>query len=75
MEEKQISEQESLLIIQQMIQTAKAEQKDDGKGWILWGWLLFAASILTYLNIELGWYDTYFFLERLWFFYHWLFCL
>lgn len=61
MEEKQISEQESLLIIQQMIQTAKAEQKDDGKGWILWGWVLFAASVLTYLNIEFDWFSTFFF--------------
>jgi hypothetical protein len=61
MEEKQITEQESLLIIQQMIQTAKTEQKDDGKGWILWGWVLLAASVLTYLNIEFDWYSTFFF--------------
>jgi hypothetical protein len=61
MEDKQISERESLHIIQQMIQTAKAEQKDDGKGWIIWGWALLAASVLTYLNIEYNWYDTFFF--------------
>jgi hypothetical protein len=62
MEDKQITEQESLLLIQQMIQTAKAEQKDDGKGWIVWGWVLFTASVLTYLNIELQWSaDTYIF--------------
>lgn len=61
MEEKKLSEQESLLIIQQMIQTAKQEQKDDGKGWIIWGWTLFAVSLLTYANIEFGWYDTSFF--------------
>lgn len=61
MEDKQITERESLLLIQQMIQTAKTEQKDDGKGWILWGWLLFAASVLTYLNIKNDWYNTFFF--------------
>src|SRR5215212_1154552 len=61
MEEKNLSEQESLLIIQQMIQTAKQEQKDDGKGWIIWGWLLFTVSILTYANIQYRWYDTSFF--------------
>lgn len=61
MEEKKLSEQESLLIIQQMIQTAKHEQKDDGKGWIIWGWLLFTVSLLTYANIEFDWYDTAFF--------------
>src|SRR5215204_291253 len=62
MEDKQITEQESLQLIQQMIQTAKAEQKDDGRGWIVWGWMLFAASILTYFNIEYKWAaDTYLF--------------
>jgi len=61
MEDKDISETESLLIIQQMIQTAKNEQKDDGKGWILWGWLLFLASVTTYLNIEAGWFSTFYF--------------
>ena len=61
MEEKNLSEQESLHIIQQMIQTAKQEQKDDGKGWIIWGWMLFIVSLLTCVNIEFGWYDTGFF--------------
>jgi hypothetical protein len=55
MEEKQMSGQESLLIIQQMIHTAKKEQKDDGRGWILWGWLLFTASILTWINLYTKW--------------------
>lgn len=54
-EEKNISEHDSLRIIQQMINTAKAEQKDNGMGWIVWGWLLFAASMLTVANIRLGW--------------------
>jgi len=61
MEEKKISEQESLFIIQQMIQTAKAEQKDDGKGWIIWGWLIFLASIFTYFNLQIQWLDVFFF--------------
>ena len=56
MEEKNLSEQESLLVIQQMIQTAKQEQKDDGIGWIIWGWLLFFASIFTWLNIQYHWF-------------------
>jgi len=59
--EKKMTEQESLLIIQQMIHTAKQEQKDDGKGWILWGWLLFAASVLTYINLKTQWFSNYFF--------------
>jgi len=61
MEEKNLSGQESLLIIQQMINTAKHEQKDDGKGWIIWGWLLFIASIMTYINLYTKWFDTWYF--------------
>ena len=59
--DKPLNENESLYIIQQMIQAAKQEQKDDGKGWIIWGWMLFAVSLLTYFNIEFGWYETAFF--------------
>lgn len=60
MEEKNLSEKESLLLIQQMIHTAKKEQKDDGMGWILWGWWLFAASVLTILNINFNWFRDVF---------------
>jgi hypothetical protein len=60
-DEKQLTEYESLSIIQQMINSAKAQQKDDGKGWIIWGWLLFAASITTILNLHYNWYNTFFF--------------
>jgi hypothetical protein len=61
MEEKEISEQESLLLIQQMIHTAKREQKDDGRGWIIWGWMLFLASTFTVFNLRFHWFGTYFF--------------
>jgi len=62
MEEKLISEKESLLLIRQMIHTAKKEQKDDGKGWIVFGWLLFFASVLSVLNIRMKWnLDQFFF--------------
>jgi hypothetical protein len=59
--EKQLTEKESLAIIQQMIAAAKQEQKDDGKGWILWGWLLFLASVLTLINSATHWVSQYFF--------------
>ncbi|MDB5231474.1 MAG: hypothetical protein JWN76_2279 [Chitinophagaceae bacterium] len=61
-EDQPMSEQESLDIIQQMIHTAKREQKDDGKGWILWGWLLFLASLFTVINMHVALVkDMYFF--------------
>ena len=56
-----MTEQESLLIITQMIHNAKKEQKDNGAGWILWGWLLFSASFLTFFNQIYQWFSTYFF--------------
>ncbi len=59
--EKELTGQQSLLIIQQMIHTAKEEQKDDGMGWIVWGWMLFLASALTVINIHLKLVQTYFF--------------
>jgi hypothetical protein len=61
MEDRSISSQESMMIIQSMIQTAKKEQKDDGKGWIIWGWLLFLASLATFFNLEYRWFNVFFF--------------
>jgi len=60
-EPNELSQEESLLIIQQMINTAKHEQKDDGRGWIVWGWMLFSASILTVINMEYKWFQPFFF--------------
>jgi hypothetical protein len=59
METKTISHEESLSIIQQMINTAKNEQKDDGRGWIVWGWLLFAASVFSFVNLKLNLLNQY----------------
>jgi hypothetical protein len=61
MSETNLTQQESLQIIQKMISTAKREQKDNGLGWIIWGWLLFAASVLSYINLSAQWFSQYFF--------------
>ncbi|MDQ3682286.1 MAG: hypothetical protein M3352_04330 [Bacteroidota bacterium] len=56
--------QESLLIIEQMITAAKNEHREKGEGWLLWGWLLFTASILSALLVQfnrpeyIGWVWT-----------------
>ena len=60
MEEKELSQQESFRLIEQMISTAKQEQKDDGKGWIIWGWMLFLASLFTLLNLKFHWVNNLF---------------
>jgi hypothetical protein len=56
-----LSGEQSLQIIQEMIRSAKQEQKDNGMGWIIWGWMLFLASALTVINIHLNLVQTYFF--------------
>src|SRR5437773_8328826 len=65
MDTSQMTREESLQIIQQMISTAKNEQKDDGKGWIVWGWLLFAASIFSFINLKTNLLNPYFFWDGL----------
>lgn len=65
MKEKQLSEHESLQLIQQMIGIAKKEQKDDGRGWIVWGWMLFVASLLTVVNLHTRWFSNFFFWNAL----------
>jgi hypothetical protein len=60
MEDKELSQQESFKLIEQMISTAKQEQKDDGKGWIIWGWMLFLAALFTFLNQEFRWVHNLF---------------
>jgi hypothetical protein len=61
MQTEHITTQQSLSIIEQMIFQAKKEQKDDGKGWIIWGWMLFVVSLLTIINIEFRWFSTFLF--------------
>lgn len=48
MEKKQFDENESLKTIQAMIESAKAEMKDDGFFYLLWGYLVFIASLSNF---------------------------
>jgi len=47
MEEKKLSGEESLQLIQQMINVARDEHQEKGEGWLIWGWLLFSATIAS----------------------------
>jgi len=60
--DKNLSNEESLSIIHQMIRQAKTNITDSGFHWLLWGILLFLTSVATYVfidikaeNIFLGW--------------------
>ncbi len=47
--EKTLTEQESLLLISQMIRNAKQGVQENGFIFLLWGWLVLAASLLNYV--------------------------
>lgn len=47
--EKQLTESESLEVIQRMILTAKNDLEDDSFYFLLWGWFVFIASITQYV--------------------------
>lgn len=50
--EKQLNEQESLQIIRSMIESAKNDVKADAFIFLLWGWLVFIASIAQFIIVK-----------------------
>lgn len=52
--EKEMSPIESFAIIDSMINTAKNKLADDGFYFILWGWLVFAASMINYVAFKVN---------------------
>jgi hypothetical protein len=56
-EEKQLSQEESLRIIHEMIAAAKNDVKADAFIFLLWGWLVFVASIAQFIlvNLHVSW--------------------
>jgi hypothetical protein len=55
MKESKLDPAESLNLIDSMLRQAKAAEKDNGVGWIMWGWLLFIASISDFIAIKVQW--------------------
>lgn len=51
---RHMTNEESLKIIQQMITQAKVDITDNGIGWLLWGSLIFLTCISTYVFIDIG---------------------
>jgi len=56
--EETFSKEDSLSLITKMINQAKNENSEKGEGWLLWGWLLFLASISSaiLMHFKLGSY-------------------
>lgn len=50
-EDDHITHAQSLGIIEQMIAAAKNEHREKGDGWLIWGWLLFIASLASALLV------------------------
>ncbi len=59
MENSKIGAAESLQLINTMIQKAKTNFTDNGYGWLIWGSMIFLASLATYFFIEYR-YDNIF---------------
>lgn len=53
--EKNLTENQSLKIIQEMIITAKGNLRENSFFYLLWGWLVLAACLLHYLLLQVGW--------------------
>lgn len=52
--EKPFNEIESLALISSMIQKTQSSLQDNGFYFLLWGWLVFVASITQYVMIKMG---------------------
>ena len=52
--DQQLSKEKSLEIIHQMISEAKSNITDNGMGWLLWGTMIFLASLSTYFFMDIG---------------------
>ena len=54
MEEKEINAQESMALINNMINAAKNKLADDGFFFIFWGWLVTVCALFHYVTIKMG---------------------
>jgi hypothetical protein len=54
----EMKEKDALLVIEQMITSAKQEVKDNGFYFMLWGWLVFVAALIDYVLV-IGAYEPF----------------
>ena len=58
-DEQEFTSEKSLEIIHQMINKAKTNITDNGLGWLLWGTMIFLASLSTYILIIYQYHDIF----------------
>lgn len=63
MDEQKLSGEEGLRLIQQMIAVARDEHQENGDGWLIWGWLLFGASVISCI---MGYTHQSKYIDRVW---------
>jgi hypothetical protein len=56
MPQEDFSPNDSLQLINNMIQQAQSRFNDNGFLYLLWGWVIFGCSILHFAFIQLGWF-------------------
>jgi hypothetical protein len=61
MEDKQLNPQESLQLIEDMINKVKNRFSEDGFQYILWGWVVFGCSVLQFVLLEFVKYEKHYF--------------
>ncbi|MBL0356163.1 MAG: hypothetical protein IPP72_04435 [Chitinophagaceae bacterium] len=57
MQEAELSPQESLILIDSMINKARNRFSENGFMYLLWGWLIFVCSVGQFILIELNWFS------------------
>lgn len=62
-EEQPPTHVQSIQLIEQMIRSAKNEHRENGSGWLNWGWLLFIASIASAIVMKAGLYGI---ISKIW---------
>jgi len=57
--DQQLTSEKSLEIIHQMINQAKTNYTDSGLSWLLWGSMIFLASLSTYFFMDIGAHNVF----------------
>lgn len=57
MNQEKFSEREALSVIEKMVNSSRYKLKDEAKYFLLWGWMVFAAAIIHFIVLNMGYED------------------